>query len=136
MAHSSPTSLQINVHNFLKENTLKLSRRCLPVSTIISNPGPTANFARVKYHTSNKLIDCNLSICLWLTSHCSTLVAFSVSSSYTQSVGVLGRGSARCKATTCIQDSTNTLNAHRHQCLKWDLNQRSQCLTGRRQFMP
>jgi hypothetical protein len=30
----------------------------------------------------------------------------------------------------------NWTNAHRQPCLKWDLNPRSQCLSGRRQFMP
>jgi hypothetical protein len=28
------------------------------------------------------------------------------------------------------------INAHRHPCLKWVSNPRSQCLNGRRQFMP
>jgi hypothetical protein len=28
------------------------------------------------------------------------------------------------------------MNAHRHPCLKWNSNTRSQCLSGRRQFMP
>jgi hypothetical protein len=28
------------------------------------------------------------------------------------------------------------INAHRHPCFKWDLNPRSQCLSGRRQFIP
>jgi hypothetical protein len=30
----------------------------------------------------------------------------------------------------------NKINAHIHPCLKWDWNQRSQCSSGRRQFMP
>jgi hypothetical protein len=42
----------------------------------------------------------------------------------------------RRKASTCKQDSTKRINAHRHPCLKWDSNPRSQCLSGRRQFMP
>jgi hypothetical protein len=37
-----------------------------------------------------------------------TLAAFSVSLSYTQSVGLLGRGSVRRKAATYTQDNTNT----------------------------
>jgi hypothetical protein len=28
------------------------------------------------------------------------------------------------------------INVHRHPCLKWDSNPRSQCLRGQRQFMP
>jgi hypothetical protein len=28
------------------------------------------------------------------------------------------------------------IKAHRHPCLKWDLKQSSQCLSGRKQFMP
>jgi hypothetical protein len=28
------------------------------------------------------------------------------------------------------------INAHRHSCLKWDSNARSQSLSGRRRFMP
>jgi hypothetical protein len=28
------------------------------------------------------------------------------------------------------------INAHRHQCLEWDMNPRSQCTRGRRRFMP
>jgi hypothetical protein len=30
----------------------------------------------------------------------------------------------------CTQDSTNRINAHRHQCFKWDSNPWSQCLSG------
>jgi hypothetical protein len=37
-----------------------------------------------------------------------TFAAFSVSWSFTQSIGLLVRGSARPKASTCTQDSTNT----------------------------
>jgi hypothetical protein len=55
---------------------------------------------------------------------------------FTQSVGLLGRRSARCKAATSTQDNTNRIKAHRHPCLKWDSNPRSQCLSRRRQFMP
>jgi hypothetical protein len=42
----------------------------------------------------------------------------------------LDGGSARRKAATCTQ------NKHRHPCLKWVSNPRSQCSRGRRQFMP
>jgi hypothetical protein len=49
---------------------------------------------------------------------------------YTQSVGLLGRGSARRK------NNTNRINAHRHPCLEWDLNPWSKCSCERRQSMP
>jgi hypothetical protein len=47
-------------------------------------------------------------------------VFFSVYQSYTQSVGLLGRGSARRKAATYTQNNTNRINAHRYPCLEWD----------------
>jgi hypothetical protein len=31
---------------------------------------------------------------------------------------------------------THRINAHRHPCLEWDSDPRSQCLSGRRRFMP
>jgi hypothetical protein len=37
-----------------------------------------------------------------------TLAAFSVSQSYTHSVGLLGRGLVRCKVAICTQNNTNT----------------------------
>jgi hypothetical protein len=42
------------------------------------------------------------------TALCWALAAFSVSSTYTQSVGILGRGSAGRKAFTYTQSNTNT----------------------------
>jgi hypothetical protein len=49
----------------------------------------------------------------------------------------LDGGSARPKAATYTQDSTkHRINAHRHPCLEWDSNPRSQCSSERRQFMP
>jgi hypothetical protein len=35
-----------------------------------------------------------------------------------------------------ITRHTHRMNAHRHPCLEWDLNPRSQCSSERRQFMP
>jgi hypothetical protein len=43
----------------------------------------------------------------------------------------LDGGSAGLKAATYTQIKTN-----KYPCLKWDLNPRSQCSSGRRQFMP
>jgi hypothetical protein len=36
---------------------------------------------------------------------------------------------------TYTQKNTNSINAHRHPCLEWDLNPRSQGLSRRRLFM-
>jgi hypothetical protein len=35
-----------------------------------------------------------------------------------------------------IGQHKHRINAHRHPCLEWDSNPRSQCLSGRRRFMP
>jgi hypothetical protein len=48
---------------------------------------------------------------------CWTLASFSVSWSYTQSVGLLGRGSARRKAATYTQNNTNRINTQRFNAL-------------------
>jgi hypothetical protein len=53
-----------------------------------------------------------------------------------QSVGLLGRGISPSQGRYLAQESTNRINGHKHPCLKWDLNPRSQCLSERRQFMP
>jgi hypothetical protein len=50
-------------------------------------------------------------------------------------VGLLGGGSARCKAATYTQNNTNRINAYRHPWLEWDSNPRSQCSSERRQIM-
>jgi hypothetical protein len=47
----------------------------------------------------------------------------------------LDQGSARRKDATCTQNNTNRINAHRHPCLEWDSNPRSQRPSERRQFM-
>jgi hypothetical protein len=44
-------------------------------------------------------------------------------------------GSARRKAAAYTQNNTNRIDAHRHQCLEWDSNPRSQRSSDRRQFM-
>jgi hypothetical protein len=46
-----------------------------------------------------------------------------------QSVGLLGRGSAHLKATTCTGQHKHRINEGRHSCLGWDSNPRSQCST-------
>jgi len=47
-------------------------------------------------------------------------------------VGLLGRGSARRKATLPTKDSTTQNNAGPHPCLERDLNIGYQCSSGRR----
>jgi hypothetical protein len=49
-----------------------------------------------------------------------------------QSVGLLGRGISPSQGRYLAQ----TQNKHRHPCLEWDSNPRSQCSSGRRYFMP
>jgi hypothetical protein len=63
------------------------------------------------------------------------LAASSVSWSYTQSVGLLGRGISPRNAATYTGKHKHRINAHRHPCLEWDSNPQSQCLSGRREFM-
>jgi hypothetical protein len=71
------------------------------------------------------------------TALCWALAAFSVSSSFTQSVGLFGRGlSPSQNRYLHTGQHKHRINAHRHPCLKWDPNPRSQCLSGRRQFIP
>jgi hypothetical protein len=41
---------------------------------------------------------------------------------FTQTVELLGWGSARRKAATCIQNTKNKEYTHRHPCLQWDSN--------------
>jgi hypothetical protein len=86
----------------------------------------------IAYHQSKTLIFSSMALQpLW------ALAAFSVSLSYTQSVGLLGRGSARSKAATYTQNQhKRRLNGHRHPFLEWDLNPQSQRSSERRQFMP
>jgi hypothetical protein len=42
----------------------------------------------------------------------------------------------RRKASTYAHRTSERINAYKHPCLEWDSNQRSQCLNGRREFMP
>jgi hypothetical protein len=57
---------------------------------------------------------------------------YSLSSSYTQSAGLLGRGIIPSQGRYLhAEQRTHRINAHRHPCLEWDLNPRSQCSSGR-----
>jgi len=47
----------------------------------------------------------------------------------------LDGGSARRKASTYTQGNTTQKNADTHPCLEWVSNPRSQCSSGRRQYV-
>jgi hypothetical protein len=65
------------------------------------------------------------------------LVAFSVFWFYTQSVGLLGWGISPSQGLYLhTEQHKHRINAHRHPCLEWDSNRRSQCSSGRRRRMP
>jgi hypothetical protein len=56
---------------------------------------------------------------------------------YTQSVGLLRRGISPSQGRYLhTKQHTRRINAHRHPCLEWDSNSRSQCSSGRRRVMP
>jgi hypothetical protein len=61
---------------------------------------------------------------------------FSVSWSYIQSVGLLGRGISPSQSLYLhTEQHEHRINAHRHPCLEWDWNPRCQLSSERRQFM-
>jgi hypothetical protein len=65
------------------------------------------------------------------------LAAFSVSWSFTQSVGHLGVGISPSQGRYLhTEQYKHRINAYRHPCLEWDSNPRSQCLSRWRRFMP
>jgi hypothetical protein len=67
---------------------------------------------------------------------CETLRYTSVSQSYRQSVGLLGRGISPSKGRYLhTEQHKHIINAHRHPCLEWDSNPRSKHSSERRQFM-
>jgi hypothetical protein len=73
----------------------------------------------------------------WLYSHLLGRSRFSVSWSYIQPAGILGRRISPSQvrylhAGQCI----NRINTYRHSYLEWDSNPRPQCLSGQRQFIP
>jgi hypothetical protein len=54
----------------------------------------------------------------------------------TQSVGVLGRGISPPQGRYLhAEQHKHRINVHRHPCLEWDSNPRSQCSSERRQLM-
>jgi hypothetical protein len=70
------------------------------------------------------------------TALCCAVAPFSVLWRFTQSVGLLGREISPSQGRYLhTGHHKHRINTHRHPCLKWDSNPRSQCLSGRRQFM-
>jgi hypothetical protein len=56
---------------------------------------------------------------------------------YTQSVGLLGRGTSPSQGRYLhTEQHRNEINAREHPCLEWDWNPRFQCSRGRIWFMP
>jgi hypothetical protein len=77
-----------------------------------------------------------LSLSLWLYSSLDHGRFFSFLT-YTQSVGLLGRGFSPSQGRYLhTGQHEHRINAHRHPCLKWDSHLRSQCSRGRRRFVP
>jgi hypothetical protein len=63
--------------------------------------------------------------------------SFSVSLSFSQSVGLFGRGISPSQGQYLHKgQQRNRINAHIHPSLKWDSNPRFQCSNGPRHFMP
>jgi hypothetical protein len=51
-------------------------------------------------------------------------------------MGLLGRGISLSQGRYLLMGQhIHRINAHKHPCLQWDLNPRSQCWRGRRQIM-
>jgi hypothetical protein len=66
-----------------------------------------------------------------------TLAAFFSFSSYTQSVGPLGRGISLSQGRYLQKEQhKHRINPHRQPCLQWYSNPQSQCSSWRKQFMP
>jgi hypothetical protein len=56
---------------------------------------------------------------------------------FAQSVGLLVQGISPSQGRYLHRGQhKHRINAHRHPCLKWDSNPRSQCSSGKRGFMP
>jgi hypothetical protein len=71
------------------------------------------------------------------TALCCALTAFSVSWSYIQSAGLLRQEISPTQGRYLhTGEHKHRINAHRHPCLEWDSNPRSQRSSERRQFMP
>jgi hypothetical protein len=77
-----------------------------------------------------------LTIYLWLHSPCGPWPLFQFLNLYI--VGrTHGRGMNPSQSRYLHNEQhKHRINAHRHPCLKWDSNPRSQCSSGQRRFMP
>jgi hypothetical protein len=68
-----------------------------------------------------------LSVCLWLYSPCAPWPLFSFLI-HAESVGLLGLGISPSQGPYLhIEQQKHRINVHRHPCLEWDSNPRSQC---------
>jgi hypothetical protein len=74
---------------------------------------------------------------LWLYSPCGPWPLFQFRNPHTQSVGLFGRGISPSQGRYLpTEQHKSRINVHRHPCLEWDSNSRSQRQSERRQFMP
>jgi hypothetical protein len=127
--------------------------KSLPLVTILSqiNPTHTIPFHLSKIHFNvvhpPTSWSSQWSLFFWLyyyyyyyyvsTALCWSLDAFSVSWSYTQLVGLLGRGISSSQGRYLyIEQHKPRINSHRHPGLEWDSNPRSQGSNEWRRFMP
>jgi hypothetical protein len=76
-----------------------------------------------------------LTVYLWLYNHCGSWPFFQFLKIYT--VGLLGRGISPSQGHYLhTEQHKHRINAHRHPCLGWNSNPRSQCSSGRRRLVP
>jgi hypothetical protein len=81
------------------------------------------------------IIRCSFSLCLWPYSLLKLFRFFSFLI-YTQAVDLLGLGISPSQDRYLhTEKHKHRINTHRHPCLMWDSNPRSQCQSGRRPFM-
>jgi hypothetical protein len=115
----------------------RVKRNLLPLPEIEhlpSSPYPVAVATDLALLIEQRFV--YLSIC-GCTALYWTLATCSVSWSFTQSVGLLGRGISPLQGRYLhTEQPKHRINAHRHPCLKWDSNPRSRCFSGRRQYVP
>jgi hypothetical protein len=108
------------------------------------SPTPTSNkpesFSQEAINSIRNCESIYLSIYLSIygsTALCWTFAAFQFLNIFTQSVGFLGRGISQSQGRYLhTGQHEHRINAQLHPCLEWDSNPRSQCLNGRRQFIP
>jgi hypothetical protein len=90
-------------------------------------------------HTGWKFCQTNpyhYSILLWLYSPLLDLGRFFSFLIYTQSVGLIRWGISPSQGRSLCTEHKHRINAHRHPCLEWNSNPRSQRSSGWRLFIP